>query len=153
MTEVNLQQTNKRKPEQISPPLNQSTSKIANLNSILDEQENIRVTQDDHSSDYQTTSTPSDQSNDSLTVCIEETNTTNDLHCDSTDRDSTSDSDNDSDSTSDSDHDSEKEDDAAQDMNVSDSGEKIRKPPAVYKVQLPRKGNWLFPYTDRMDFC
>ena len=135
-TEENSQQTNKRKPEQISPPQNQPASKMANLNSTLARQDKT-VTHDDHSSTYQTSSTPSDQSKDSLALCIDETNTTKDLHYDSTDTGSTSDSENDG--TSDSDHgsDIDKEDDAGQDMDVSDSGQKIEKPPAVYKVQLP----------------
>ena len=46
-TEVTLPQANKRKPEQISSPLNQPVSKMANLNSTLARQEDKTVTHDD----------------------------------------------------------------------------------------------------------
>ena len=115
--------------------LNQPLSKMANLNSTVAGKNNKTDIQDNHNTDYQTTSTPSDNSRDSYALCIDESNTTKYLHDDSTDSDSTSDSDNDSDK------DSEKQgngnDEAVQDMSVSDSDEQSGEPRAVYQATLP----------------
>ena len=86
-------------------------------------------------------STPSDNSRDSYALCIDESNTTKDLHYDSTNSDSTCDSNNDSTCDSDNDTPSEKEsnenDEAVKDMSDTDSEEQSEKPRAVYEATLP----------------